>query len=391
MADAFYRSAEVDVLIPAYNVGATIAMAVRSMLEQTVRAIRVVVVDDGSTDDTALIVKKLAEEDPRVHLVQQPNGGVVEALNNGLAQCTAPIIARQDGDDVAYPERLALQLAYLQTNPDCVAVGANMRIIDDAGAPTGHVTAFHLFPDADAAWFPAREPYLAHPTLMVRRQALNDVGAYRYVFHAEDADLYWRLREVGRLHNLSDVLGDYRVHTGSVSGKSIVNGRVQAACSQLAALSALRRKNNQADIDFPKEELAKYNATDSVDQLLSVIERGLRAEEKAHFRLAVAGKMVELASYRPYRLQPLDSRFIRNTFTSCVHLADEGDRDGQRNKHIGLGVELLRKRDVRGAFAALPLNLFLRAAYLTGRGKLGKEVRAWLTALRLLPQREAAA
>ena len=180
-----------DVLIPAYNGAETIADSVRSIQQQTIAEIRIIVVDDGSTDMTPEIVATLATSDPRIKLIRKPsNSGIVDTLNLGLAQCTALYVARHDADDLAYPDRFAVQLAYLSSHPDCLAVGAAARRVDARGTPLGDYARMPPPELADPTWVPSREPYLMHPFLMVRREALMKVGGYRHAFHSEDTDLY---------------------------------------------------------------------------------------------------------------------------------------------------------------------------------------------------------
>jgi hypothetical protein len=93
---------------------------------------------------------------------------------------------------------------------------------------------------------------------MVRRASVVGLGGYRYVYHSEDTDLYWRLLDHGQLHNLDSILGDYRMHSGSISGSSIVNGRIMSLGSQLAALSARRRRSRLPDSVFPKDAIVRY-------------------------------------------------------------------------------------------------------------------------------------
>lgn len=183
----------VDVLIPVFNAAKTVRSAIESIQYQTVRNIRIIVVNDGSTDATNAIVTGMAAADRRIVLLGKPNGGIVDALNFGLQHCMARYVARHDGDDLAYPDRFEKQLAYLDANSGCVAVGGAVRLVDEEGQPMGDIV--HPAPpeDADAAAAPTREPYIVHPFMTARLDSLRTVGGYRYVFHAEDTDLYWRL------------------------------------------------------------------------------------------------------------------------------------------------------------------------------------------------------
>ena len=127
----------IDVVIPVFNGERTVESAVASIQAQTVRDIRILVVNDGSTDGTQAIVERMAAADGRIVLLNRVNGGIVDALNAGLAACTADLIARHDADDLAVPERFETQLAWMQAHPDCSAVSGAIIEIDAArGRPT---------------------------------------------------------------------------------------------------------------------------------------------------------------------------------------------------------------------------------------------------------------
>lgn len=304
------QAARIDVLIPAYNAERTLVSALRSIQDQTVADIRLLVVNDGSTDRTGDLLRAIAADDPRVVVIDTPNRGIVGALNLALEQATAPIIARHDADDLAFPDRFARQLAYLDAHPDCIAVGGDAYHIDDTGRRTGWSTSFagDVKPDADA--IPAVEPYLMHPFLMLHRAALVAAGGYRYVLHSEDSDLYWRLLGHGRLYTLPGEMGEYRVHAGSVSSASIHNGRVASVYAELGALSYRRRRAGLEDIPFPQEAVAQTQRCRSVEDILAYVGGSLTPEERARLRPAVAAKLLVNATYRPYLLDVEDSAFI---------------------------------------------------------------------------------
>lgn len=344
---------KVDVLMPAYNAATTVREAVESLLSQTLRDIRVIVVDDGSTDDTPAILADLAGRDARLTVVTRQNGGIVDALNQGLDHCRADVIARFDADDVSFPTRLACQLDYLETHPRCVAVGSAVEHMDEHGRALSGLPHPGQPSLADPHWAPAREPYLIHPFLMARRASLEAVGRYRHVHYSEDTDLYWRLREQGELYNIEQPLGRYRVHSASVSSASIVNGRIMAVSSQLSALSALRRERGERDLTFDRNAIAEYRAAASLENIVTAASRQLTASETGHLRIAGAIKLLELARYRPYELEASDCSFIRCSLPLAKHLSPENRRE------IGWYVtttaaRLLRKGLVRQALALAP-------------------------------------
>ena len=342
-------SPRIDVLIPAYNAATTIESALASIQAQTVRNIRIHVVNDGSTDDTGEILARLAKDDPRIQVHTRANGGVVEALNAGLSQCTFEFVARHDTDDLAYPDRFERQLAYLDTHPDCVALGGSVRHIDAEGRPTGSIGLAMPPEEANAYSVPCREPYIIHPFLIVRRAAIMGVGGYRYVFHAEDSDLYWRLQEVGRLHNLQDFLGDYRLHDQSISGKSLQNGRIMAICSQLAGLSARRRREGRPDLVLEKALLGQLQTAPDLADMVAIAGELLERGELTAFEEMVAGKLMELCGYRPYEPTVADCHFVRR-------VAERGF------SHLPAPQRALLIRQLSGSAARLLYNGYPREA-----------------------------
>ena len=341
----------IDVLIPAYNAAGTIESALRSIQAQTVRDIRMIVVDDGSTDETAAIVSRLAAADDRIELVRQPNGGIVDALNRGLAECRAPLVARFDADDISYPERFAMQVAFLDAHPDVVAVGNAVRHIDERGLPTGTVSTFDTPDTSDALAAPSREPYVCHPFLMVRRNAVVAAGGYHYAFHAEDTDLYWRLQERGRLHNLPDVLGDYRMHSGSISSSSAVNGRICALFSQLAGLAAARRRAGAPDLVLTKDALAACKEAADLEGLTRIGERQLVPGERDRLRVMLGAKMMSLAAFRPFELDLGDCRFTRDAIARHVGLLTPSNARAVHTLAWSTAARLVSKGKVREAAA----------------------------------------
>src|SRR6266567_4906753 len=100
----------VSVIIPAYNACVTVERTIASVVNQTYSNLEVLVVDDGSTDETALLVQRMADADRRIRLPQKPNGGLVSARNFGIAHASGEFIAPIDADDLWHPEKIAKQV-----------------------------------------------------------------------------------------------------------------------------------------------------------------------------------------------------------------------------------------------------------------------------------------
>jgi glycosyltransferase involved in cell wall biosynthesis len=356
--------AVIDVIIPVYNGAAYLQEAIRSIQDQSVRDIQIIVIDDGSTDDTPALLRQIAAADARVTLFTTPNQGIVEALNLALSKCTAEFVARHDADDVAYPHRFAVQLNHFAKFPKCVAQSSAVRHIDEFGHPTGNFGRLSSPERADARYVPAIEPYLIHPYLMIRRTAAIAVGGYRHVLHSEDTDLYWRLRERGELHNMDQVLGDYRLHNGSISGGSIVNGRIMALSSQMSAISAVRRAAGIPDLTFSLTESAQIKGqSGSLQKLFDLAASKLSADEQAYLRIALGAKMLELTGYRPYEVELEDCAFVRSGALTHMRALNAGNRALLVRRYSGTVARLLhtgRRREARALLwpALLPPTLY---------------------------------
>jgi hypothetical protein len=318
----------VDVLVPVFNGATTITEAIESLQRQTFTSFRIIIVDDGSTDRTPEVLAALAAGDSRITVLTRPNGGIVDALNAGLRLCQAEFVARQDADDISDPSRLAVELDYLRRHADCVAVSGAVKHIDEQGRFLGTVQTFPQPDRADPRWAPSREPYLMHPFLMVRRADLQAIGGYRYVYYSEDTDLCWRLQERGAMQNINmPPLGKYRLHTRSISSASVINGRIMALSSQLAGLSALRRRTGRADLHFPKEAITEYRTAQTLSKLWELGQRQLDDDETRYLRIAVASKLLELTAYRPYELEFSDCQFIRGALDELSRLPHPNRKD----------------------------------------------------------------
>jgi len=352
--------AAVDVLMPAYNAAATVREAVESLLTQTLRDIRVIVVDDGSTDQTPEILAELAVRDTRVKVATKANGGIVEARNDALRHAEADFIACLDSDDIAFPDRLERTLAYLNAHPECVAVGGAVEHVDAQGHTLVGLPQPGDPADADAAAAPAREPYMIHSTLMARRADVMAVGGYRHVPNSEDSDLFWRLRERGALIRLPDTLSKYRVHVESVSS-SLQSGRIMALGSQLGALSAMRRKEGRADLAFSLALHEAFKKAPSLRGMFEIGSEGLDTREVGHLHIAVACKFMELARYRPFEPNLSDCGFIRDALQYASTLSARNQNEVTWYVTV-TAARLARKSMIAEALALTPLKHYPIAA-----------------------------
>jgi glycosyltransferase involved in cell wall biosynthesis len=211
------QSPAVSVLLPVYNGIRHLRAAVDSILGQTFADFEFIIIDDGSTDGSADVLRQYAQADSRIRLVARPNKGLTVTLNEGVGMASAPLLARMDADDIALPQRLEKQTAYMREHPDCVLLGSAVMLVDPDGLPIRQMCSEQTHEEIDHAHLNRGWP-IVHPAVMMRTAAVRQVGGYRDQYDTlEDLDLFLRLAEIGKLANLPDVLLKYRQHFSSVT------------------------------------------------------------------------------------------------------------------------------------------------------------------------------
>ena len=202
----------ISVVLPMYNAEQYIAEAVASILSQTYQDFELIVVDDGSLDRSASIVRGF--NDTRIFIVSMPHSGLVSALNCGISKSLGRYIARMDADDVAHPERFIRQVEYLDRCHNVHLLGTWFTEFSD------HTTFPRNPPSSDKLI--KRQLFFnnqfGHGTVMIRRSILTQSGLYRpELFPAEDYDLWLRISEVADVANLPMSLYYWRKSNAQIS------------------------------------------------------------------------------------------------------------------------------------------------------------------------------
>lgn len=227
----------VSVLMPVRNGAQWLPDAIDSVLAQTLPEFELFVIDDGSTDCTPEIVAGYAARDARVRPIRQEALGLVTALNRGLSEARAELIARLDADDLAMPERFARQVVAMDSNPRLNLLGSWAEIVDGEGRVTGRLTPPHE-PTALRDILLRTNPFI-HSSIMMRAAAARELGGYRAAFEAaEDYDLWIRLSEYGDVAIAPEMLVRYREHGGNVTIRKAAR---QLFSARLAIRAAIAR------------------------------------------------------------------------------------------------------------------------------------------------------
>lgn len=208
----------VSVLMPVFNAGVHLEPAIRSILDQDFADFELVIVDDASTDGSDQVIASF--DDPRIRVVSNAeNLGVVGAPNRGLDLCRGRYIARMDADDVARPERLAVQVAFMDANPYVALCGSQVGILQES--ETDRRTTSWVVPGGtDLLRFSMMfaNPF-CHPTVMLRADVLrrHELRYSADYIYAEEYDLFRRISSVAGVVNLRQQLVDYRIHDDQMS------------------------------------------------------------------------------------------------------------------------------------------------------------------------------
>jgi len=205
---------EVSVIMPVYNGGSYLNAAIDSVLSQTYMDFELILINDGSTDDSFSIIKSY--KDPRIIVVNnEENIRLIATLNKGIKLAKGKYIIRMDCDDICHPNRFMLQVAFMNNNEDIGASGCFFNLLVngrkvkmDSPLTPEEIDCFLIF----------NSP-LAHPTAIIRRSVLtqhqlNYTSGY---LHAEDYFLWSQLNKYSKLANIPHYLLDYRVHTQQVT------------------------------------------------------------------------------------------------------------------------------------------------------------------------------
>jgi glycosyltransferase involved in cell wall biosynthesis len=197
----------VSVVMAVYNGERFLASAIASVLAQTYHDFELVVVDDGSTDGSNDVIASF--QDDRIKVVAQSNQGLAAALNAGLQIARGTFIARHDADDVSEPDRLELQLLYLEKHPDVALLGTNYHCIDGEDRVFWTTDVFTEPDDLKLAEIASNQ--FGHGAVMIRASALEEAGMYDGQYaSACDVDLWTRLSRRSRIANLKEPLYRWR-------------------------------------------------------------------------------------------------------------------------------------------------------------------------------------
>lgn len=338
------KAPRVSIIMPAYNTARFIRAAIDSVLAQTYPDFELIVVDDRSPDNCAAICQGYS--DLRLRLLSLPeNRGLAGARNAGIEVAQGEFIGFLDSDDVAVPDRLALQLAYFDSHPDCILLGGGYRRMHEDGELLPGENLFPLPSPAIRPMLLLRNNFNAS-TVTLRRSALP-AGGFRSIF-AEDYDFISRMTatSTGEMANLPVVLTHYRINPGSLSNTTR-RAAVRDALWEIQQ-PMLNRLGLHANSDEREaHQIISFASYDGIEfQLLQRVDRWMhklleantrtRQYDDADFRMALGDAWFRLC----YACSGEGSRVIRSYLTGCAH----GLRRDTAIEHLRFVVKTLLRR-----------------------------------------------
>lgn len=307
----------VSVLIPVYNVGKYVKEAIKSIQDQTYKNLEIIVVDDGSTDNTYNIVQGLAAEDSRIKLFRNDkNSKIVKTLNKAFKHSSGDYIARMDGDDISELDRIETLVKFVMANPKYDIVGTSMTAIDDAGSEL-FITTYSDSNKLLNKTLKYSSP-LAH-IWIAKKEVYDKLNGYRGLSGAEDYDFLLRAITAGfEITNISDYYG-YKVRINRAGNTSDLMGLKQIKLhSYVWALYKQRLKNG---VDNFSEETAKQVLHSN--KLFELLHN----KSNVYLQLAVANKEKKLkcvfflliALISPYQIKYLYRRFLFKLISKFIN------------------------------------------------------------------------
>jgi glycosyltransferase involved in cell wall biosynthesis len=219
----------ISVILPVYNAENYINESIESILAQSLTDFELIIINDGSKDKSADIIKSYS--DARIVYIEQQNMGLANTLNKALSIAKGKYIARQDNDDISCKDRFKKQVEFLETNPSIALLGTWAKIIDEQGNDTGRSHKHTCNSDYLKLELVFDNPFV-HSSIMAKKECLLSVGGYdssNDIF--EDHNFWSRISYRYKVANLPEELLMYReVNTGMSKSTSTYSIRVSKQC-----------------------------------------------------------------------------------------------------------------------------------------------------------------
>lgn len=307
---------KVTVLMPAWNAEKYIGEAIRSVLNQTFTEFELLIIDDGSTDNTVVEIKKFT--DNRLRLIECEHEGIAFALNKGLQEAKGIYIARFDADDICYPERVKIQYEFMMAHPDYILIGAEADYMDMNGEYI-FTMKYHAYSDDEIRVLkPAVCPF-SHVTVMYKKMEVVCAGGYDgHAYTFEDHLLWLKLIHKGKVCNLPQSLVQVRFNPSSVTIDEVWRGKkfkkLKYTCINKGFITLAESEHLQEIIKKQDANKIKMGAYYSLIAKKYLWDNYHPAKARWHLRNLMNYYPAKLSTYLLYLIS-----FLPNTIISFLY------------------------------------------------------------------------
>ncbi|MBS3945527.1 MAG: glycosyltransferase [Melioribacter sp.] len=213
----------ISIILPTYNCDAFIGTAIKSILLQSFKKYELIIINDGSTDDTKSIIKNI--NDSRIKYFEKEHSGLGESIDFGIHKSNYDLIARMDADDIAHPDRLKKQYYFISLHKDIDVLSNWYAAFNNSGIryivkrSVNHLEIlknFSLYSD------------VCHPSVLIKKKSIEDLNGFKVEFRYDpfgDYVIWLRLKSRLKFHNIPEVLHYYRTRSDSLSNEALANRR----------------------------------------------------------------------------------------------------------------------------------------------------------------------
>jgi glycosyltransferase involved in cell wall biosynthesis len=249
---------KVSVIMPVFNSDKYLRESIDSTIHQTFSNFELIIINDGSEDDSEKIIKSFA--DARIRYIKHPeNKGLIYTRNEALRLSNGQYIAFLDSDDIAIPQRIERQVAFLESNPDFGMVGSWVKTIDENGIVINNCIKHTAKPEVIPVILLFKN-YFTTSSVMVRKSCLPDAPFDQDFPIAEDYNLWIKIAERSKVWNLQEVLTCYRLHNENI------HKQLYQKMRELDMLQ-LTRQLSKFKINFAEEEYQIFFLIGKLDYL----------------------------------------------------------------------------------------------------------------------------
>lgn len=240
----------VSVILPVFNAQAYIGEAIESILAQDYKNFELIIINDGSTDDSAKIIENYTSDKRLKHIKLYQNSGISLALNLGIEMANGKFVARMDADDIAFSHRFSKQVAFMESHSDYVACGSSVIFFNEHNEQCK--ANFPCTNEEIRAALCLFSHHISHPTIMMRTETIKDNKLTYSTSHlyAEDYHLWSKMIKLGKLYNFKEPLLYYRHHSSQVSAEYRRN---QLSVSRMVLRSYLSKFFNSSYARSPQD------------------------------------------------------------------------------------------------------------------------------------------